>query len=119
MLRLALELCTVKRRLIYRKAARQEAARTLTAILAGLGVATDLMLIKVMNPVDTVVHRYPELKVYVIADDVKLGMHDKDEERLARQMAEATHELVRLVEVEHCEYPEVQEEISWHWGPQG
>ena len=42
--------------------------------------------------------------MYVIADDVKLGMHDKDEERLARQMAEATHELVRLVEVtEHMQ----------------
>ena len=32
MLRLAFALCTVKRRLIYKKAASQEAAHTLTAI---------------------------------------------------------------------------------------
>ena len=58
------------------------------------------MLIKIMNPVDTLVYRYPELKVYVIADDVKLGMHDKDEERLARKMAAATNDLIQLVEVD-------------------
>ena len=41
MLRLAIELCTARRRLMYTKAASQDAARTLTAILAGFGVATN------------------------------------------------------------------------------
>ena len=36
--------------------------------------------------------------MYVIADDVKLGLHDDNEERLARRMEAATHERIRLAE---------------------
>ena len=62
MLRLALELCTVGRRLVYKKAASRNTAHTLTAILAGLGVASDLMLLKLMKPVDTVIAEIPRAK---------------------------------------------------------
>ena len=98
MLRLALELCAVSRRLVYKRAMSRSTANTLTAILAGLGVASDLMLLKLMKPVDTVIEKFPALNVYVIADDVKLGLHDEDEERLSRTMEAATHELIRLTE---------------------
>jgi hypothetical protein len=98
MLRLALELCAVSRRLVYKRAMSRSTANTLTAILAGLGVASDLMLLKLMKPVDTVIEKFPALNIYVIADDVKLGLHDEDEERLSRTMEAATHELIRLTE---------------------
>ena len=73
MLRLALELRTAERRLVYKKAASQSTVKTLTAILAGLGVASDLMLIKLMKLVDAMVAKYQTFNVYVIADDVKWG----------------------------------------------
>ena len=44
MLRLAMEMCMAKRRLVYKRAASKECVVTKTAILAGPGVATDLIV---------------------------------------------------------------------------
>ena len=104
MLRLAMELCTVKRRLVYRKAASKEVVETETAILAGLGVATDLMFIKLVRPLDTLQREFLDMRMYVVADDVRLGFHHHDEDKLARITGEATDRAVQLLEdEEHME----------------
>ncbi len=53
-LRLAMELCSARRRLMFRRACSTKAADTLTAILAGSGFASDLMFVMLVEPLDTV-----------------------------------------------------------------
>ncbi len=57
-LRLAMEICCARRRLVYRKACSTKAASTLTAILAGSGFASDLMFLMVIEPLDTILYAY-------------------------------------------------------------
>ena len=50
LLRSGMEQCLFRRRLVYRSAMGEGTVNTQTAILAGLGIATDLMFLKLVNP---------------------------------------------------------------------
>ena len=95
-----MELCTFDRRLAYKKAVSKEVASTCTAILAGLGVATDLMFLKLVRPLDKLQLGCEGLSLYVVADDLRLGMQHKDEHILAARTTTATQKAIELLEDE-------------------
>ena len=82
MLRLAMEMCTFRRRLVYRRALSEGNVSTATAILAGLGVATDLMFLKLVKPLDQLQAEFPCLRIFLVADDVRLGVQHTEEDQL-------------------------------------
>ena len=100
MLRLAMEMCTAKRRLVYKRAASKECVVTKTAILAGLGVATDLMFLKLIKPLDALQTEFPKLRMFLVADDVRLGLQSSNEVMLAKNTTEVTDRAITLLEEE-------------------
>ncbi len=96
-LRLAMELCCARRRLVYRKACSTKAASTLTAILAGSGLASDLMFLMVIEPLDTILKEYDSIRIFVIADDVKIGVTG-GEQQVADTMGDVTRRCIQLLE---------------------
>ena len=100
MLRLSLEACTFERRLVYKGVVSEKTAATCTAILAGLGAATDLMALALMGPLDKLCEWHPRMELFVIADDVNIGIEGKDEEEVARLTEDAVKDCIRLLEVE-------------------
>ena len=93
-------MCTARRGLVYRQATSKESATTTTAILAGLGVATDLMFLKLVRPLDALQYEFTKLRIFLIADDVRLGMQDHSETKLAKNMEAATERAIQLLEEE-------------------
>ena len=69
-----MEQCLFRRRLVYRSAMSEGTVNTRTAILAGLGIATDLMFLKLVNPLDQLQREFPGLRMFVVADDMRLGV---------------------------------------------
>ena len=75
-----------------------------TAILAGLGVATDLMFIKLVKPLGALQCEFVDMRIFVIADDVRLGFQHGDEDRLVRVAGGATERAIQMLEEqEHME----------------
>ncbi len=75
-LRLALETCSFARRLTYRGAV-SKVSSTFTAIIAGGGVATDLLFVALVDAVDALILRH-EAKVFMIADDIRLVVEGRE-----------------------------------------
>ena len=95
-LRLSLEACTFKRRLVYRGAVSERAVDTWSAIMAGHGFGTDFMLLALMGPLDELIKQHTSLKVFVVADDAKFGLVGEEgavAQRLGRVTAECIHML--------------------------
>ena len=97
-LRLSLEACTFKRRLVYRGAVSERAVDTKSAIMAGHGFGTDFMLLALMGPLDELVRANTSLKVFVVADDAKFGLTG-EEATVAQQLGKVTAECIDLLEV--------------------
>ncbi len=75
-LRLSLETCSFARRLTYRGAV-SKVSNTLTAIIAGGGMATDLLFVALVDAVDALIIRH-EAKVFMIADDIRLVVEGRE-----------------------------------------
>ncbi len=97
LLRLGLELCTARRRLVYRGAYSEGHADTLSAILAGSGFATDFMFLMLIGPLDELVGRHQALKIFVIADDIKLGVTGPGH-KVPSDMEAAARDCIELLE---------------------
>ena len=84
-LRLAVEACAFTRRLKY-KGAISEAASTLTAILAGSGRATDLLLVTLIDAVDEALLQHERmqtntaLRCFMIVDDIRFAVQGREDE---------------------------------------
>ncbi len=76
-LRLALEASSFDRRLTYRGAV-SDYCSTVTAVLAGGGFASDMLLLILMGPLDDLLDEFDGLGITVIADDIKLTMHGQE-----------------------------------------
>ena len=100
MLRLGMELCLFRRRLVYRRAMSETTVSTQTAILAGLGIATDLMFLKLVKPLDQLQSEFICLRMFLIADDLRLGVQHQDEEVLIRTTDKVTKRAIELMEHE-------------------
>ena len=104
MLVLALEACTFSRRLTYRKAVSQ-AANTTTAILAGSGRATDLLLVTLIDAVDGVLLWHERnsprtvLRAFMIVDDIHFAA-EGEELDVATILPKVAGEAVRMLEHE-------------------
>ncbi len=96
-LRMGLELCTARRRLVYRRAFSARAVHTLSAILAGSGFASDFMYLMLLGPLDTLVKEYTALRIFVIADDIKLGIAG-NQDVVVDVMKGATRRCIGLLE---------------------
>ncbi len=97
LLRLGLELCSARRRLVYRGAYSESFANTLSAVLAGSGLATDFMFLVLVGPLDELLARHRDLRIFVIADDIKLGVVGHETE-VPRAMEDATRDCIELLE---------------------
>ena len=99
---LALEACAFARRLSY-KGAVSEVAITATAILAGGGMATDLLFVSLVEAVDGVLRRHEEaatettLRCYMIVDDIKFTVEGQ-ETRVAATLPRVAEDAVRTLE---------------------
>lgn len=99
---LALEACVFVRRLTYRGAV-SEAAETSTAILAGGGRATDLLLVALVDSVDHLLIEHERratrttLRCFMIVDDLKLALEGLEEE-VAQQLPEISWEAIQVLE---------------------
>ena len=100
MLKLGMELCTFKRRLTYKRAVSMESHYTETAILAGLGMATDFMFLKLVRPLDNLLNEFSEMNIYLIADDIRVGFEDQSEDRLKTSTVKAAKRAIQLFEDE-------------------
>ncbi len=89
-LRLTLESCAFERRLTYRQAV-SKTSRSLTAILAGGGFASDLLYVALVDAVDGLIARH-EANAYMIADDLRFVVEGKESDVVGRvqQLAEDT-----------------------------
>ena len=99
-LRLGMEMCMFRRRLVYRRAMSEETVSTATAILAGLGVATDFMFLKLVRPLDQLQIEFPSLRMFLVADDVRLGVQHHNEDVLIRKTDQIAKRAVQLLEGE-------------------
>ena len=62
------------------------------------------MFIKLIKPLDTLQADFPSMRMFVVADDVRLGFQHRDEENLAVNTLKATERSVQLLEEdEHME----------------
>ena len=81
-------------------------------------MATDLMFIKLIKPVDALQNEFPILRMYVVADDVRLGFQHQGEDKLATLTAAATKRALQLLEEEeHWRYPREKRERPSRWHP--
>ncbi len=97
LLRLAMEVCSFGRRLVYRSAYSKGTIHTFTAVLAGSGYATDFMFIMIMRAVDHIILKHDNVDACVIADDVKLSIMG-EEDKVARDIGRLTEEFIDVVE---------------------
>ncbi len=95
-LRLVLELCAAPRRLVYRGAV-SAATSTLTAVVAGLVAAIDLMHLMVVDALDRLRRDFPQLRTIAYVDDLTLHRTGPEEE-VKEELALATEQLVRELE---------------------
>ena len=102
LLTLALEACAFTRRLSYKGAVSSE-AHTVTAILAGGGMATDLLFVALVEAVDGILRRHEEaatrttLRCYMIVDDIKLTV-EGPEARVAEVLPAVADDAVSTLE---------------------
>ncbi len=102
-LRLVLEICAAPRRLVFRGALSQTVS-SLTAVVAGLVMAVDLMFLAIVNTMDELSVKFPEVGIITYVDDLTLRRAGpaelvKEELRLAvqecvRQLEEDCHMVV-------------------------
>ena len=97
LLRMSLECCAFKRRMVFRNAASKGVVRTLSAVTAGIEHATDFMLMILMGPLDRVLRNHIGLRIFLVADDVKMGCIG-DEEEVAVQLGQAAAQCIHEVE---------------------
>ena len=99
---LALEACAFARRLSYRGAVSSE-ANTATAILAGGGMATDLLFVSLVEAVDGILRRHEvaatetTLRCYMMVDDIKLTVEGR-EARVAETLPIVADDAVSTLE---------------------
>ena len=89
---LSLEACAFARRLFF-KGAVSEAAHTLTALLAGLGFANELLFLVMVEPIDDILVRWPCLTVCMVADDITITV-EGEEGSVARDLDKVTGECI-------------------------
>ncbi len=95
-MRLVLELCAGPRRLVFRRAVSNEVS-TLTAVIAGLVMATDCMFLAIIDVMDDLVLRFPAVRARTYVDDLTLSSIGGGEE-VSRELNAATAECVRQLE---------------------
>ncbi len=95
---LVLELCAAPRRLVY-KGAVSEATATLSAVVAGLVAAIDLMHLMVVDALDALRRDFPRLRLVGYVDDLTLHRTGEEEE-VREEIETATARLVRELEEE-------------------
>ncbi len=100
LLRLGLEACAFTRRLALGAAHGRRTVDSLSAILAGSGFASDMMFLVLVKPMDTLMVEYPCLDIFVIADDVKLGVKGRDEDWVAKTTVDISNRCIGLLEDE-------------------
>ena len=99
---LSLEACAFTRRLTYRGAV-SEAANTCTAVLAGSGRATDLLLVTLIDSVDHLMLEHeqaatrPTLRCFMIVDDVRFVV-EGDGADVALQLPRLANKAVKELE---------------------
>ena len=93
---LSLEACAFARRLFFKGAVSEE-AHTLTALLAGLGFANELLFMVMSEPMDSILLRWPSLTAYMVADDITITMEGQ-EDRVAQDLDKVTGECIRYWE---------------------
>ncbi len=98
LLRLSMEACAFPRRLAYGAAHGKRAVETLSATLAGSGLASDFMFIVLIGPLDQLLREFSSLTIFVIADDVKLGVTGADEDKVSAEMSKVSARCVELLE---------------------
>ena len=99
LLALGLEACAFTRRLIYRKAVSQE-ANTLTALLAGLGMASDMLFLVLSEALEETLGLHSHVHVCLVADDIKLTVDDNEVHRAAMKIDRITGQLCEKLEGE-------------------
>ena len=77
-----MELCTSARRLTYRGAVSKDNCYAESAILAGLGMASNFMFLKLVGPLGQLQEKFDRANIYVIADDIRLGFQGVREEAI-------------------------------------
>ncbi len=99
LLRLGLELCAARMRLVFRRACSSRAVETLSAILqeAGSGFATDFMFLMLIGPMDAILNEYKAIRVFVIADDIRIGVIGEEAE-VVEGIKKATTRCLALLE---------------------
>ena len=97
LLALGLETCAFARRLVYRNAVSQ-AAETLTALLAGMGMAGDMLFLVLSEPIEEILNAYTNVHVCLVADDIKVMVDDKDVNKVAVKLDHITGELCERLE---------------------
>ena len=98
-LALGLEICSFARRLVYRGAVSDE-ARTLTALLAGMGMASDMLYLVLSEPIDSILSINSNLHVCLVADDIKVMVHEAEVQRTAKKLDDITGHLSEMIEGE-------------------
>ena len=96
-LALGLEVCAFARRLVYRGAVSKP-AHTLTALLAGLGLASDFLYLFLSEPIEVILQRHSSLHVCMVADDIKMMVEGTEEQPIARKLERATDDLIQMLE---------------------
>ena len=96
-LALGLEVCAFGRRLKYRGAVSEEVF-SLTALLAGMGLASDMLYLVLSEPVEEMITRFPSVGACLVADDIKLTVEGKDPEQVAKETVKATDFLIDRLE---------------------
>ena len=89
LLALGLEACAFSRRLVYRNAVSQE-ANTLTALLAGLGMASDMLFLVLSEPLEETLLMHSHVHACLVADDMKLTVDDNEVHRAAMKIDRIT-----------------------------
>ena len=86
-LALSLEACAFTRRLFF-KGAMSSPAHTLTALLAGLGFANEMLFLVLVEPMDGILREWPGISACLVADDIKLAVAG-EQSRVAADMDRA------------------------------
>ncbi len=100
LMRLVLELCASPRRLVFKKAV-SGAIETLSAVIAGLVMATDCMYLAIIDVMDNIVLRFPRVRLCTYVDDLTLGRIGTSEV-VAAELRAATEYCVHQLET-HCQ----------------
>ena len=80
------------------KGAVSAPAHTLTALLAGLGLASDFLYLFLSEPIDAILQRHSSLHVCMVAGDVQMMVEGIEEQQVARKLERVTGELIGMLE---------------------